>query len=248
MTSLTRRPLIGISGRRWPASRLAEYFPSSLHDAELDVHFTEYATAVAGAGGLPISLTRDAEVDDVVSRLDGVVISGGADVDPTFYGEAPEDGLGSIEPDRDAWELAVIQSALRQRVPLLGICRGAQLMNVAFGGTLVQHVGRDEGAGHPRFEEDRSIAAHPIMTVPGSLAASLYGPTAQVNSLHHQTLGRVGDGLVASGHADDGVIETVEVPGCAVFGVQWHPEMMKDQPDPALVWLVKSAAAFAAGR
>jgi putative glutamine amidotransferase len=227
---------------------MAAYFPSALHNAELDVHFTEYFTAVAAAGALPVGLARDADVDDVVSRLDGVVISGGADVDPGSYGAAAEAGLGATEPDRDAWELALINSALRQRVPLLGICRGAQLMNVAFGGTLVQHVARDEGAGHPRFEEDRSIAAHAIMTEAGSLAASLYGSTAQVNSLHHQTLGRLGDGLVASGHADDGVIEAIEVPGCAAFGVQWHPEMMKDQPDPALVWLVKSAVAFAVSR
>ena len=227
---------------------MAAYFPSALHNAELDVHFTEYPSAVAAAGGLPVGLTRDADVDDMVSRLDGLIISGGADVDPSRYDAAAEDGLGTTEPDRDDWELALLRSALQQSVPLLGICRGAQLLNVALGGTLVQHVARGDGVGHPRFEEDRSVAAHRVITSASTLAAEIYGPVVDVNSLHHQTLGRVGEGLVVSGRADDGVIETVELPGSPVFGVQWHPEMMQAQPDPALVWLVKSAVAFAASR
>ena len=215
--------------------------------AELDLHFTEYPAAVACAGGLPIGLTRDADVCDMISRLDGLVVSGGADVDPSRYRAEPEPGLGSTEPERDDWELALLRTAIDQRVPVLGICRGAQLLNVLLGGTLVQHVGIDDGVGHPRFEEDRSVAAHAMVTTPGSVAALLYGPLVGVNSLHHQTLGRLGDGLVATGHADDGVVEAIELPGCPVLAVQWHPEMLQ-QHDPALVWLVKSASLFGASR
>jgi putative glutamine amidotransferase len=241
------RPLIGISGRRWPVSRLAAYIPSALHDAEFDLHFTEYPAGVAAAGGLPVELTRDADVSDMISRLDGLIVSGGADVDPSKYGAAPEDGLGATEPDRDDWELALLRAAIDQKVPVLGICRGAQLLNVLMGGTLVQHVGRDEGDGHPRFEEDRSVAAHHMAAAPGSLTAALYGDSAGVNSLHHQTIGRLGDGLVATGYADDGVVEAMEMPGRPVYAVQWHPEMMQ-QPDPALVWLIRAASVFAASR
>ncbi len=221
--------------------------PSALHDAEFDLHFTEYPAGVAAAGGLPVELTRDADVLDMTSRLDGLVVSGGADVDPSRYGAGREDGLGVTEPDRDDWELALLRAAIDQKVPVLGICRGAQLLNVLMGGTLVQHVDRHEGAGHPRFEEDRSVAAHHMVAAPGSLTCALYGTSAGVNSLHHQTIGRLGEGLVATGHADDGVVEAMEMPGCAVYAVQWHPEMMQ-QPDPALVWLVKSAVLFATSR
>lgn len=247
MTSSAQRPLIGISGRRWPAARLGAYFPAALHAADLDVHFTDYPDAVAGAGGLPVGLTRSADVDDMVSRLDGLVVSGGADVDPSRYGHDPQSGLGVTEPERDDWELSLLRAALAQRVPVLGICRGAQLLNVVLGGTLVQHVGPSDGVGHPRFDDDRSTLAHTATMTEGSLAYALYGSTIGVNSLHHQTLDALGEGLVASGRATDGVVEAIELPGRDVFAVQWHPEMLQ-QPDPALRWLIQTAAVFAVSR
>jgi putative glutamine amidotransferase len=235
------RPLIGITGRRWPASRVATFLPAALHDAEIDVHFTEYPAAIARAGGLPVELTRDAPVAEMLARLDGVVISGGADVDPANYGHAPHARLGQPEPERDDWELAVIAEALRTGVPLLGICRGAQLLQVHLGGALVQHVDLDDGVGHPRFDEQRSVPCHLVEFAAGTLAHSLYGDAIQVNSLHHQTIESVATGLVASGTALDGVIEAVELPGHIALGVQWHPEMLADL-DPSLVWLVDAAA------
>jgi putative glutamine amidotransferase len=238
------RPLIGITGRRWPASRLADYLPSSLNDAEFDLHFTEYPAAVARAGGLPVELTRDAPVAEMLERLDGVIISGGADVDPSFYGSDPEPGLGHLEPARDEWELAVIAEALRIDLPLLGICRGAQLLNVHLGGTLVQHVELDEGDGHPRFDEPRDEACHTVRFAKGTLAHSLYGDEVGVNSLHHQTLGAVPDGLVVSGRSPDGVVETIELPGRNVFAVQWHPEMLTASSDPSFAWLMEQAALY----
>ncbi len=237
------RPLIGITGRRWPAARLASYLPSSLHDAELDLHFSEYPAAVARAGGLPVELTRDGPVRETLARLDGVVISGGADVDPANYGAEPHPQLGHTEPERDAWELAVIEAAIDMDIPLLGICRGAQLIHVHFGGSLNQHVGLDEGDGHPRFDEPRNIPCHGVRFVPGTLAHSLYGDEVAVNSLHHQVLAGTSEQLVVSGRATDGVIEAIEFPGRTVFAVQWHPEML-DHVDPSLTWLVQEASHY----
>ena len=241
---LPRRPLIGVTGRRWPANRVADFLPSALHDAEFDLHFTEYPAAIARAGGLPVELTRDAPVTEMLERLDGVVISGGADVDPAQYGASRHPDLGHPEPERDDWELAVIAEALRTNVPLLGICRGAQLLQVHLGGSLIQHVDLDDGVGHPRFDEPRDTACHVVHFAPGTLARSLYGDSAAVNSLHHQTIEAPANGLVASGRAPDGVIESLEIPGKPVFAVQWHPEMLTAL-DPSLTWLVERAAQHA---
>jgi putative glutamine amidotransferase len=235
------RPLIGITGRRWPASRLAEFLPSALHDAEFDLHFTEYPAAVTRAGGIAVELTRDAPVRECLARLDGVIVSGGADVDPAKFGAPPDPKAGPFEPDRDDWELRVIAAAIELDVPLLGICRGAQLLQVHFGGNLNQHVDRSFGDGHPRFDEDRSKVCHSVRTLPGTLAERLYATETMVNSLHHQTIDTPAVPLVASGASPDGTIEVLELPGKEVFAVQWHPEMLLDVVDPSLLWLVEAA-------
>jgi putative glutamine amidotransferase len=246
LDGIVKKPLIGVTGRRWPASRLAEHLPAALADAEFDLHFTEYPGAIARAGGLPVELTRDAPVAELLERLDGVVIAGGADVDPSFYNAKPEAGLGHTEPERDAWELAVIAEAMRSGLPLLGICRGAQLINVHLGGTLTQHVELDDGDGHPRFDEPRNVACHAVHFSAGSLAHELYGAELGVNSLHHQVLRDVPASLRVSGHAPDGVVEAIEMPGRDVFAVQWHPEMFVTTVDPSFRWLVERATTYRA--
>jgi putative glutamine amidotransferase len=223
------------------------FIPVAMLPAEFDLHFADYPAALAAAGALPVELARDADVSDMVSRLDALVLSGGADIDPAFYGAEPAPGLGDIEPDRDVWELALIHAALEQNVPILAICRGAQLLNVALGGTLVQHVDLTDGVGHPRFDDDRSLLCHRVVTVAGSMANHVFGDSIQVNSLHHQVLDQLGDGLVATGHAEDGVVETIELPGHPVLAVQWHPEMLA-QPNPAISWLVATARSLASAR
>jgi putative glutamine amidotransferase len=231
------RPLIGISGRRWSAAVLAEHFPKAMHDAHVDLHFTEYGAAVAASGGLPVQLTRDAPVAELLDRLDGLVLTGGADVDPSVYGHEPAADLGPTEPERDHWELALLAGALERALPVLAICRGAQLANVLLGGSLVQHVGTDDGDGHPRFDDPRADRCHAVALVAGTLGASVYGAHTEVNSLHHQTIGEVGTGLVASGRSPDGTVEVIELPGKDFLGVQWHPEAL-DANDPAFGWLV----------
>jgi len=225
------QPLVGITGRRRTASVLAA--PAGFADAPLDIYFADYATAVAAAGGTPVFLPLDGVAAEIVARLDGVLLAGGEDVDPSNYGASPAPELGAIDPHRDAFELALVTEALYRGVPLLGICRGQQLLNVAMGGTLRQHVD-----GHAQ-EEHRAERTHDVRMVAGTRHAGLYGERARVNSFHHQTVDRLGDGVVAAAFDDDGVVEAIDVPGQRAIAVQWHPESFGG--DPVFDWLITAA-------
>ena len=229
-----------MTGRRWPAKALGDFVPKAMLGIKFDLHFSDYPRSIALAGGLPVELTRDADVEEMVAHLDGLVLSGGADVEPSRYGAEPHEYLGQTEPDRDEWELALYAAARRKRIPVLAICRGFQLVNVAHGGSLNQHVELDEGAGHPQWDVDGRSVTHDIDCVPETIVASLVGEHAAVNSLHHQTVQLLGDGLVASAFAPDGVIEGFETRDGEVVAVQWHPELL-EAPDPTFRWLVESA-------
>jgi putative glutamine amidotransferase len=191
-----------------------------------------YVEAVTDAGGVPVVLPS---IDpgfaiQAVSRLDAVIISGGNDIDPALYG-ATIDGSVDPDPPRDAWELALIHAARTLGVPLLGICRGAQLLNVAYGGTLIQHIwdARDD---HPALwiGQTKKIATgmHEVEFEPDSRFAAIYGTERRtVNSLHHQALDRIGRGLRVVGTAPDGTVEAIEaVDGWEALAVQWHPERL----------------------
>jgi putative glutamine amidotransferase len=234
------RPLIGISGRRWPASALGRNVPAALNEIHFDLHFTDYPSSIALAGGLPVELTRDADVDEMVDHLDGLVLTGGADVDPAHYNQAPEEKLGTLEPDRDEWEISLLAAARAKGIPVLAICRGMQLVNVVFGGTLRQHVELDDGAGHPQWDIDGHEATHSVDIVDGTHTAELFSGEIGVNSLHHQVVETVGEGLIISAIAADGVVEGLETPDGKIVAVQWHPELLK-KPDPTFVWLVREA-------
>lgn len=240
---MTVRPLIGLSGRRWPVERVPLLPQGALEGEEVDLHLSEYPKGIAAVGGLPVQLTRDADPVDMVSRLDGLVMTGGADPDPSLYGEDPHPELGEIERGRDEWELALIGAALGRRLPMLCVCRGAQLLNIALGGTLVQHL--DEADGHALWTTPRTDRCHTVRVSPGSKLAALYGDNIATNSLHHQAVGRPGEGVVVTGRAEDDVVEGFELDGRPeVLAVQWHPEMLAEQPDPAFAWLVGEARRF----
>ncbi|MFE2236686.1 gamma-glutamyl-gamma-aminobutyrate hydrolase family protein [Streptomyces sp. JL2001] len=183
-----------------------------------------YPRLVQASGGLAAMLPPGdpATAAEVVARLDGLVVAGGADVEPVRYGAAPDPRTGPPARARDAWELALIEAALASGTPLLGICRGMQLLNVALGGTLIQHLdGHVEAVG--------VIGRHAVKPVPGTLYASLAPELAEVPTYHHQAVDRLGRGLVPAAYAEDGTVEAVELagPGWAL-GVQWHPEMGED--------------------
>jgi putative glutamine amidotransferase len=201
-----------------------------------------YSRSVALAGGLPVLIAPNIDDDtlrEIYERVDGVLLTGGGDVDPALYGIA-DDGLAhSINPDRDRTEIEITRWALADNKPLLGICRGVQVVNVALGGTLYRDIEKEysgyNGLDHELSSKiSRDHVAHPVQINAGStLANVLDTESVQVNTLHHQALREVAPGLTVSAHALDGVIEGVELPGARFFvGVQWHPEEMTNYSEP----------------
>ncbi|MHA4816453.1 gamma-glutamyl-gamma-aminobutyrate hydrolase family protein [Streptomyces aculeolatus] len=216
------RPLIGISTYLLDEARWGDWrLPAALLPAG-------YHRLAQRAGGLAVLLPPDApdRAPETLRRLDGLVVAGGPDLDPARYGAAADARTDPVTPtsrERDAWELALIDAALAAELPLLGICRGAQLMNVARGGTLRQHLD-----GHR--ERPGVFGAHEVEPVPGTRLAALLPEAVTVPAYHHQAVAELGDGLVASAYAADGVVEALELPEARSFalGVQWHPEMGED--------------------
>jgi len=231
-------PLIGISGRTRTAGELG-LKPASMGGLDVDLYYCDYARAVIAAGGLPVFLPGSADPADYADRLDGLLLSGGTDIEPARYGQAPCAELIPPEPGRDAFEIGLLDGAARDGMPVLGICRGIQVLNVHGGGTLHQHV-----PPHACHAEPPNTVAHRVGLTAGSLAASLYGPSIQVNSLHHQIIDDLADGYDATGYSDDGAIEVIESRRRPWLGVQWHPEMMDSRDrDPVFDWLVRAASA-----
>lgn len=202
---------------------------------------TTYSEAVLRAGGLPFVLPYSDDslvIDAYLDRVSGVVISGGAfDVPPELYGETAREGMGPTKPARTTFEMAVLKAALQRRIPVLGICGGMQLINVAYGGTLVQDLKLElpTAASHQQ-NHDRSQPLHPVEVREGSVLAECVGKgQLMVNSTHHQAVKTVGNGLQASAVAPDGVVEGIESKdGSFVVGVQWHPEAMVETVPPHL--------------
>lgn len=188
-----------------------------------------YSQAVAAAGGLPTMVAvLDPELAAAyVAGADALVITGGVDVDPGRYGAAPESLLGAVDERRDAFELALYHAFRQAGKPILGVCRGHQLINVAEGGTLHQHVPAVDGAAQHEQKDIRGAPLHAVTLAPGSRLAHAFGAEQiKANSYHHQAIDRLGQALVATAHSADGLIEAVEErSGSFVLGVQWHPEM-----------------------
>ncbi|MFE5331605.1 gamma-glutamyl-gamma-aminobutyrate hydrolase family protein [Embleya sp. NPDC056575] len=218
------KPLIGISTYHEESVRWGAWHqPAAL--VPLD-----YPTYFRRAGGLAVLLPPDEPeaAAETVARVDAVVIAGGPDVRPERYGAQPHPRTGPANDARDVWEIALIEAALGSNTPLLGICRGMQLLNVVLGGTLIQHlpdvVGHGEHSGPPG-----TPAAHVVEPLPGTLFGSLGAEPYEVPTYHHQAVDRLGDGLVVGARARDGIVEAVELPGDGfVLGVQWHPEAGRD--------------------
>jgi putative glutamine amidotransferase len=191
-----------------------------------------YITAVQRAGGLPILLAPDEatveEPEQLLGLLDGLILAGGADIDPSSYGEQPGPHTIDTVPERDRFEIALARGAIERDLPLLGICRGMQLLNVACGGTLLQHLPDRLGHGeHRRVLGSFDGAEHDVELQDASLARAAAGEqTHSTKSHHHQGVDCLGAGLVVSGvSALDDLAEAIEVPGKSfVLGVQWHPE------------------------
>jgi putative glutamine amidotransferase len=230
------RPLIGIttyveeaSWSHWRA--LAALIPFA------------YVRAVERAGGRALLVPPDEDgVEETLNALDGLILSGGNDVDPAAYGAKPHAETGGIRPDRDRGELALLEGALARDMPVLAVCRGSQLLNVARGGDLVQHL--PEVVGHEQHRETRGVfSAHGVRVDPDSRLGALVGDRAPVKSHHHQGFGQVGTNLREAAWADDGTLEAVEDPSRRfALGVLWHPEEGEDEA--LFRGLVEEAAAY----
>lgn len=186
-----------------------------------------YVEALRRAGALPLLLTcPDDDPEEALALVDGLLLMGGGDVEPSRYGAAPDvPGLYGVEPDRDAFEIALLRAAERDRLPTLAICRGAQVMNVAFGGTLHPHLPDVVGVGTHGEPLSGGPVRHDIKLAAERLAARATGAeVVSGSSHHHQGLGRLGEGLVATGWTEDGLVEALELETGWMLGVQWHPE------------------------
>ncbi|OLP02708.1 gamma-glutamyl-gamma-aminobutyrate hydrolase [Mycolicibacterium porcinum] len=191
-----------------------------------------YFEGVTLSGGIAVLLPPqpvDGDVVDLVlDRIDGLVITGGPDVDPARYGQRSHPATNQPATARDAWEFALLEAALRRGIPVLGVCRGAQVLNTALGGTLHQHLPDVIGSTHHQ-KGNAVFGTSSIRTVPNTRLADLIGETSDAQCYHHQAIDLLGEGLVVSARDADGVIEAVELPGDTfVLGVQWHPEETLD--------------------
>lgn len=230
-----RAPLIGLPGRRTTAGSIDGFDPS-FASADADVYLAAYARAVLAAGGVPVYVPFDVDLEQLINHLDGVLLTGGTDIDPQVYGHTPHPEVLSLAPERDHLELEIYRLALAKELPVLGVCRGLQLMNVAHGGTLQQHVPE-----HSRYDVEHSAPSHGVEINAGSTLGGLYGESLQVNSLHHQCVDRLGEGLRATAWAEDGSVEGIELNEHTI-AVQWHPELLATSgSDPIFGWLVAAA-------
>lgn len=220
------RPIIGIGA--YPRVVETQFGRRQLHTAS---GFNVRAITHAGGVSFVLPVIGPEGAADVLRPLDGVLLAGGGDIQPERYGAVAVDETRAVDPERDAFELALFAGALDARLPILGICRGMQLMNVALGGTLCQDVAA--ATGHQHEDGDRwSEASHRITIEPGTrLAGALGVSELSVNSVHRQGVDRLASGLRPVAWADDGSVEGVEADtGQFVVGVQWHPEVFEDEP------------------
>jgi putative glutamine amidotransferase len=216
---------------------------SGLH---VDGFFASYAEKLAVAGALPIFFTRESDPARLIERLDGLVLSGGLDVDPRLYGGEPGQHSTQLDPEQDRFEIALTRLAIERGIPILGTCRGHELLNVALGGTLHDHLDQLEPR-HRRVNYPMRDRGHAIRFAANSTLHGLYGSSADVNSFHHQAVDQLGDGLSAVAFSDDGVVEAIELKGAHAIGVQWHPEFAGGL-EPVLQWLADRARAASSRR
>jgi putative glutamine amidotransferase len=215
------KPVIGITTYLTPASWGAWHMEAALVPAS-------YVRAVERAGGVPVLVPPGASYDETLDRVDGLIFSGGSDLDPDLYDANAHPETDGVIRERDDFELGLMQAALARDVPLLAICRGSQVLNVALGGDLEQHVPDRVGADTHK-ETPGVFADHDVSIDAGTRLGSILGERHDVKSHHHQGFGRVGEGLQVTAHAPDGTVEALEDPTRRfTLGVLWHPEEGED--------------------
>jgi putative glutamine amidotransferase len=216
------RPIVGITS-------YAEDARWGVWDAPAALIPLAYVRAIEAAGGRALLVPPVAEdIEDTLDVLDGLLLSGGADLDPASYGAEAHPETSNVRPDRDHAELALLEGALARDMPVLAVCRGSQVLNVALGGDLVQHL--PEVVGHDGHKHTPGVFSdHGVEILPDTRLHDVVGGHAPVKSHHHQGYGRLGEGLKEAARADDGTVEAIEDPARRfTLGVLWHPEEGKD--------------------
>jgi putative glutamine amidotransferase len=242
---MTGRPLIGLT--------LDAEQPGGYSKLPWYALRQNYFGAIAAAGGLPVALPHESALAEAyLDTIDGLLVTGGAfDVDPAMYGGGPRHETVVLKEGRTTFEIAVLRGALRRDMPVLGICGGEQLLAVALGGTLIQHIPDSvpESLAHEQ-PNPRTEPGHEVVLTPGTLLSRIVGaPSMAVNSAHHQAVDRPGEGAVVNARAPDGVVEGLEHPGYRFcLGVQWHPEYAVDARDQAILDAFVEAARSTATR
>ena len=246
------KPLIAISCRPREAGEVAHW-----PDSKSAAIQTRYLEGIWRSGGLESivapRLMTDAEANEYVARVDGLILVGGGDVDPAIYSAERHPQTYGVYDESDSLEIALVNAAIAQRVPTLAICRGMQVLNVARGGTLVQHITREPGYGK-HGQPGEGPAVHSVEVEPGTLLAKTQGGASTIStcwSYHHQVLDVLGEGIIVSARSTDGAVEAVELDPTGangwLVGIQWHPERTAHE-DPAqqalFDALVEQAAAF----
>lgn len=223
------RPLIGVTTQRHPGTEAVKrgrplYYVSH-----------EYADRLRDVGGVPLLLPPGAPELEVLEHLDGVLFTGGEDVAPVHFAQAPHPRLGTVDAARDAQELPLARAAVARGLPVFAICRGVQLLNVALGGSLYQDL-PSERPGAIAHDQPGAVdeESHAVEVASASMLGSLVPASLQVNSFHHQAVRDVAPGLRAVGWSPDGLIEALEGHEGWVLGVQWHPELMPGESHTAL--------------
>lgn len=217
------RPVIGITSR-------PRIIATSGGELPADTGQHTYRDAVAASGAIPVLLVPVAEdeIDALLDRLDAIVLSGGGDIHPRFYGSRVDDSMYDIHESRDSFEMALAKAAAVRGLPTLAICRGMQIVNVAFGGSLVEDIPGEFGTQHASLGEGVYERHQPIRVDPACTLARLFGDVElKVNSIHHQSIRRIADGFRAVAWAEDDVVEAIEADGeWPLLAVQWHPEYL----------------------
>lgn len=215
----SRKLVIGITPYVDSDDKITQYIPKG------------YLKGIAHIGGEPLMIRHETPLDDledIVKGLDGMLFSGGPDVEPAFYGEVKEPECGSVNLLRDVLELKLLPLCFKYKIPVLGICRGCQLINVSMGGTLTQDVPTRYGKVHQMAKDAPSAFDHDVRILPGTMMYDIMGQDIKVDSYHHQCVKRLADGLIPSAYAPEGFIEGFELPEEGeqfLMAVQWHPEV-----------------------
>lgn len=231
-----KKPIIGITSSHEKENGLRNY-----HRTTVSIDYTK---GVIEGGGIPIVIPTTGNIEVIkeqLNLLDGLILSGGPDINPIYYGEDFKEKIGVISPERDDNEIKILKEFLKTEKPILGICRGHQLLNVYFGGTLYQDLSyfENESLKH-RQEVYPELEVHKVLIEKKSILESLYGESIRTNSFHHQAIKKLGKGFKAIAKSSDGIVEAIEkVDHKFCLGIQWHPEMMVARGNKEMIKIFK---------